>query len=97
MQLVHLQSRLFRNAQFVLTITRRFASNKGTTQSGVWDESELSKARDWLSTFNINSIPRNICAISFSRSSGPGGQNVNKYVINPLYSKRKSELVLRQK
>ncbi|EEA20758.1 hypothetical protein TMatcc_000747 [Talaromyces marneffei ATCC 18224] len=80
MQLVYLQSRLTRrNVQFVLTIKRYFASKNGnTTQPGVWDETELSKARDWLSKFTINSIPRNICAISFSRSSGPGGQNVNK-------------------
>lgn len=94
MQFAHLQSRLFRrNAQFVLATTRHFASKKGNvTQSGVWDEAELSKARDWLSKFNINSIPRNICAISFSRSSGPGGQNVNKYVMHRPSSHEKASL-----
>ena len=35
-------------------------------------------ARRWLSRFNINTVPRNLCEITFSRSSGPGGQNVNK-------------------
>ncbi|EED20276.1 peptidyl-tRNA hydrolase domain protein [Talaromyces stipitatus ATCC 10500] len=80
MAFVHLQSLLSRyNARFTLTITRHFASKKGNaTQSGLWNESELSKAKDWLAKFDINSIPRNICSISFSRSSGPGGQNVNK-------------------
>lgn len=35
--------------------------------------------REWLKTFSASTtIPRNICDISFSRSSGPGGQNVNK-------------------
>lgn len=35
--------------------------------------------REWLKTFSARTtIPRNICDISFSRSSGPGGQNVNK-------------------
>jgi hypothetical protein len=36
-------------------------------------------ARQWLAKFNTNSIPRNLCEVSFSRSSGPGGQNVNKW------------------
>ncbi|KAI9822314.1 MAG: hypothetical protein M1827_000032 [Pycnora praestabilis] len=35
-------------------------------------------ARRWLADFNSSTIPQNICEISFSRSSGPGGQNVNK-------------------
>ncbi|KAK3677241.1 hypothetical protein LTR78_002779 [Recurvomyces mirabilis] len=42
------------------------------------DEEELVVARKWLANLNPDTIPRNICEISFSRSSGPGGQNVNK-------------------
>ncbi|KAH8693036.1 peptidyl-tRNA hydrolase domain protein [Talaromyces proteolyticus] len=42
------------------------------------DEEELKKAREWLANFSRNTIPRSICTASFSRSSGPGGQNVNK-------------------
>jgi len=42
------------------------------------DEADLSAARTWLSNLTPNTIPRTICRISFSRSSGPGGQNVNK-------------------
>ncbi|KAG7195149.1 uncharacterized protein KQ657_003670 [Scheffersomyces spartinae] len=39
---------------------------------------EINKAREWLDTFNYEKIPRNYFDISFSRSSGPGGQKVNK-------------------
>ncbi|KAJ5795689.1 uncharacterized protein N7518_004229 [Penicillium psychrosexuale] len=48
---------------------RRFASQA---------EQDVQLARDWLKTLNSKTIPRNICEVSFSRSSGPGGQNVNK-------------------
>ena len=41
-------------------------------------EEDQRAARLWLSRFNSGTIPRNLCNISFSRSSGPGGQNVNK-------------------
>lgn len=46
-------------------------------------EQDLQLARDWLKALNTKTIPRNICEISFSRSSGPGGQNVNKSVSPP--------------
>ncbi|EKV08832.1 hypothetical protein PDIG_66960 [Penicillium digitatum PHI26] len=41
-------------------------------------EQDVQRARDWLKTLNSKTIPRNISEVSFSRSSGPGGQNVNK-------------------
>ena len=44
------------------------------------DEEEEGKARTWLSKFDVKDVPKNICEIFFSRASGPGGQNVNKYV-----------------
>lgn len=44
-------------------------------------EAEQRNAREWLKNFNTNTVPRSLCEISFSRSSGPGGQNVNKYVV----------------
>ncbi|MCJ1224108.1 hypothetical protein MMC12_000751 [Toensbergia leucococca] len=52
-----------------------------TTQPGLLVESskdDQSEARRWLATFNQSTIPRSLCQITFSRSSGPGGQNVNK-------------------
>ena len=42
-------------------------------------EEEQKAARQWLASYNPSTIPRNLCDVSFSRSSGPGGQNVNKY------------------
>ncbi|KAL7269407.1 hypothetical protein RUND412_007937 [Rhizina undulata] len=42
------------------------------------DDEKVAQARKWLSSFTEESIPRRSCEITFSRSSGPGGQNVNK-------------------
>ncbi|KAI0722453.1 RF-1 domain-containing protein [Fomitopsis betulina] len=40
--------------------------------------SDNAKAREWIDQFQLNDIPQDIVQLSFSRSSGPGGQNVNK-------------------
>lgn len=41
---------------------------------------ELQTARAWLDQLHAEAIPlRSIGELTFSRSSGPGGQNVNKY------------------
>jgi peptidyl-tRNA hydrolase ICT1 len=54
---------------------RCFASRNGGEQ----DEAELAAARNWLANLDAETIRKNAdCDISFSRSSGPGGQNVNK-------------------
>lgn len=42
-------------------------------------DEDLAVARKWLQKLDSETIPKNICDVSFSRSSGPGGQNVNKY------------------
>lgn len=57
-------------------VARRSASN--SSRSG--DSSDLELARQWLRSLTIHSIPRHLGQVSFSRSSGPGGQNVNKSV-----------------
>lgn len=49
------------------------------SQSSASDQ-EIEQARKWLANFDADTIPRSICDVSFSRSSGPGGQNVNKWV-----------------
>ncbi|SAM05701.1 hypothetical protein [Absidia glauca] len=36
------------------------------------------KAEHWISQFNKDNLPKDQISVSFSRSSGPGGQNVNK-------------------
>jgi len=46
--------------------------------SGPPSAEDISLARHWLTKFNPDTIPRRLCELSFSRSSGPGGQNVNK-------------------
>ncbi|RVD84543.1 uncharacterized protein DFL_006289 [Arthrobotrys flagrans] len=47
-----------------------------------YDEEDLDWARSWISEANVNKkiakLPPSIGVITFSRSSGPGGQNVNK-------------------
>lgn len=55
-------------------VSRSFAARRGDDQ----DEDELKAARQWLSKLDPDTIPRDLCDVSFSRSSGPGGQNVNK-------------------
>lgn len=59
--------------------TRLYAT-KRTPAS--YTEDDLRIARKWLADLNPETIPRNLCEITFSRSSGPGGQNVNKYVLS---------------
>ncbi|KAL4263560.1 Prokaryotic-type class I peptide chain release factors domain-containing protein [Pleurotus pulmonarius] len=39
---------------------------------------DTSDAREWIAQFRNQQIPKNLVELSFSRSSGPGGQNVNK-------------------
>jgi peptidyl-tRNA hydrolase ICT1 len=55
---------------------RCFAAVSGTDEA---NEEDLQKARIWLDSLHAETIPKSICEMSFSRSSGPGGQNVNKY------------------
>jgi hypothetical protein len=44
------------------------------------NDNELRAARSWLANLHADAIPlRSIGELSFSWSSGPGGQNVNKY------------------
>jgi peptidyl-tRNA hydrolase ICT1 len=54
---------------------RPFASKRGPVD---YSDEDLSSARKWLAALNPDTIPRNLSEITFSRSSGPGGQNVNK-------------------
>ncbi|OAG02659.1 uncharacterized protein CC84DRAFT_1166491 [Paraphaeosphaeria sporulosa] len=53
----------------------RFASDRSTSDAS---PEELQAARRWLAQLHAETIPKSIGELSFSRSSGPGGQNVNK-------------------
>ncbi|KAI8335917.1 immature colon carcinoma transcript 1 protein precursor [Chlamydoabsidia padenii] len=37
-----------------------------------------NEAEQWISQFNKDTLPKEHISLAFSRSSGPGGQNVNK-------------------
>lgn len=54
--------------------------NAYSSQSNGPAAAEHKEARTWLTTFNVDSIPKSAFEVTFSRSSGPGGQNVNKYI-----------------
>jgi peptidyl-tRNA hydrolase ICT1 len=41
-----------------------------------YDQDELAEARKWHSSFRESNLPKG--QTSYSRSSGPGGQHVNK-------------------
>lgn len=60
----------------------RSAKFASTWSSDHQDPQDLELARTWLKAFEsgVKSIPRHVGQVSFSRSSGPGGQNVNKSV-----------------
>jgi hypothetical protein len=65
---------IFRPTRLISATRRTYAAKSAEDL----DEEELKAARSWLTTFTPESIPKSICEVSFSRSSGPGGQNVNK-------------------
>ncbi|KAI9724253.1 MAG: hypothetical protein M1828_003677 [Chrysothrix sp. TS-e1954] len=54
---------------------RLFASQSASPSDR---EEELKRARTWIKDFNADTLPKSLYDVSFSRSSGPGGQNVNK-------------------
>ncbi|KAI4149046.1 MAG: hypothetical protein LQ340_004804 [Diploschistes diacapsis] len=55
----------------------RCFNSRGLTGDDVSSD-EQEAARTWLDNHNRQGIPRRLCNVTFSRSSGPGGQHVNK-------------------
>lgn len=55
----------------------RLLSFRADNTDGPTEEQQIA-ARDFLAGFGPDSIPKRLYEITFSRSSGPGGQNVNK-------------------
>ncbi|OAK99944.1 peptidyl-tRNA hydrolase domain-containing protein [Phaeosphaeriaceae sp. SRC1lsM3a] len=59
-----------------LVVRRTLASSRDTDPAS---DDELRAARSWLQGLHADAMPlKSIGELSFSRSSGPGGQNVNK-------------------
>jgi protein subunit release factor B len=74
----HVLQRIVAHSNFQSRIpqhARAFASKRGPSD---YSEEDLTAARKWLADLNPDTIPRSLSEITFSRSSGPGGQNVNK-------------------
>ncbi|PGH02931.1 peptidyl-tRNA hydrolase ICT1 [Blastomyces parvus] len=63
---------------FLPTISARQLASSRPPNAHEFTDEELGIARVWLSQLTPRTIPRNIGEVSYSRSSGPGGQNVNK-------------------
>ncbi|CEG63035.1 hypothetical protein RMATCC62417_00247 [Rhizopus microsporus] len=62
----------------VLFISKRLSFSitiKRYVSSKPWSYEQASA---WIESFNKQKIPKEHTTVSFSRSSGPGGQNVNK-------------------
>lgn len=67
------QNLFFKLLRVKLLVCRR----EKTTTVGFSDK-EIDNSKKWLENFKHDDIPKNLFEISYSRSSGPGGQNVNK-------------------
>ncbi|KAL1835994.1 hypothetical protein VTJ49DRAFT_5707 [Mycothermus thermophilus] len=59
---------------WLLRLVRRAVRHQAFEAS--FDQEQLAEARKWHQSFRISSLPEG--TTSFSRSSGPGGQHVNK-------------------
>lgn len=59
-----------------VTLNRPFST---TSSNSKYTSTDIQQARDWLSNLSKSSLPpESQFSISYARSSGPGGQNVNK-------------------
>lgn len=67
---------VFPRPYFIASFARPFSSKRSAENH----DEDWPAAREWMAKLNPQTVPRSICEISFSRSSGPGGQNVNKFV-----------------
>ncbi|PVH97678.1 hypothetical protein DM02DRAFT_597174 [Periconia macrospinosa] len=74
------KSRLLNTFPTPTVLRRGLASGKPLPRPGhtTVDDGNIEAARTWLGQLHADTIPKSITELSFSRSSGPGGQNVNK-------------------
>ncbi|KAI0635864.1 RF-1 domain-containing protein [Trametes polyzona] len=77
-----LKEALTRNLFGVSLARRSFSTTHGLPPPPpfpvIEDPSQDAQARKWLEEFSLREIPKGAVDFSYSRSSGPGGQNVNK-------------------
>ncbi|KAG5297366.1 peptidyl-tRNA hydrolase domain-containing protein [Histoplasma ohiense] len=69
---------VFTTRVFFPTVSTRYLASSRCPKAQEFTDEELAIARSWLSQLTPRTIPRDIGDVSYSRSSGPGGQNVNK-------------------
>ena len=76
-------SQLFRTAKYPLQVSATYPlwpnAHAYSQSTAAPSEEDLASARKWLAEFTSKTLPSNIGHVTFSRSSGPGGQNVNKW------------------
>ena len=76
------RTRLFEHQTLDLTQWRpssaKASALTANSQQVKASEEDLKAARTWLENLHQDTLPKNIGEFTFSRSSGPGGQNVNK-------------------
>jgi peptidyl-tRNA hydrolase ICT1 len=74
--------------------SRELVSRHSRPHEKEYSEEEYAKAREWQATFNSRSLPNKLAHVRFDRSSGAGGQNVNKSVyFSNLISYHESKLI----
>ena len=71
-----LKSSTSQRIRTTVNLKNRWRRSITTAQAHGHTEEDIDKARQWFAAFS--GLPSNIYDISYSRSSGPGGQNVNK-------------------
>ncbi|TID14440.1 hypothetical protein E6O75_ATG09519 [Venturia nashicola] len=59
-------------------IIKRYKSRVARNNETAVNQDDVEECRHWLSQFDAKTFPRSLGKLSYSRSSGPGGQNVNK-------------------
>lgn len=73
-------SRLPTTLRHFTTTPRTFAppSKELLALPALKDDDHHALAREWLDAFSADDVPKTSYVISYARSSGPGGQHVNK-------------------